>query len=129
MDLNHLFTFEGRLNRSRYFLTSIISGFIIGFLGSILAILLGLAHESLTFIVYLVMVVILVWINISVVVRRLHDLDRSGWFWLLQIIPLVNIGLAIYLLFFKGTTGPNKYGPDPLAQNPVPVPPPVAPQQ
>jgi uncharacterized membrane protein YhaH (DUF805 family) len=51
----------------------------------------------------------------SLSIRRLHDLNRNGWFWLLCFIPLVNFFLGIYLLFFRGTEGENRYGPDPLA--------------
>jgi uncharacterized membrane protein YhaH (DUF805 family) len=42
--------------------------------------------------------------------RRLNDLNRSGWWFLLFIIPLVNLALIIYLLFFPGTDGPNNHG-------------------
>ncbi len=53
--------------------------------------------------------------NISVMVRRLHDTGRSGWWYWIGIIPLV--GFIILLVFFvtKGTDGDNDYGPDPLA--------------
>ena len=47
-------------------------------------------------------------------IRRLHDLNRTGWFMLLVFIPVVNLIFAIYLLFFKGTEGYNNYGADPL---------------
>lgn len=51
---------------------------------------------------------------ISVHVRRLHDLNRSGWwFFLGTIIPFGIIILLVILLFLKGTTGPNKYGEEP----------------
>ena len=51
---------------------------------------------------------------ISVAVRRLHDLDRSGWWLLLKFVPL--IGGIILLIWFctGGTGGPNRFGPDPL---------------
>lgn len=52
--------------------------------------------------------------NIMMDVRRLHDLDLSGWWMLLMLVPLVNIFFALYMLFFKGTDGPNQYGDDPL---------------
>ena len=47
-------------------------------------------------------------------VRRLHDLDRSGWWILLSLIPV--IGWIILLIWYctKGTDGPNRFGPDPL---------------
>lgn len=52
--------------------------------------------------------------NIGISVRRLHDLDKTGWFILLVLIPLV--GAIILLIWFvqRGTVGGNQYGPDPL---------------
>lgn len=52
-------------------------------------------------------------LSIGFAVRRLHDLDKSGWWWLLMLIPLANLGLAIYLLFFAGTIGENRFGEPP----------------
>lgn len=50
--------------------------------------------------------------GISCGVRRLHDLGKSGWFYLLGLIPLVNLYL-IYLFATEGVRGDNQYGPDP----------------
>ncbi|MEQ1687849.1 MAG: DUF805 domain-containing protein [Sphingopyxis sp.] len=50
--------------------------------------------------------------SIAVGVRRLHDQDKSGWFMLLALIPLVNIVLLVFMCL-EGTSGPNQYGPDP----------------
>ena len=47
-------------------------------------------------------------------IRRLHDIDLTGYFVLLNFIPFVNLGLLLYVLFKKGTEGDNAYGPDPL---------------
>ena len=60
--------------------------------------------------------------NIAIGVRRLHDLDRSGWWLLLSFIPLV--GAIILIIWFcgKGTDGPNRFGPDRLAGMAPPVP-------
>lgn len=52
--------------------------------------------------------------SIMLKIRRLHDLDHPGWYVIGQFIPFVNIALLIYLLFYKGTDGPNRYGLDPL---------------
>jgi uncharacterized membrane protein YhaH (DUF805 family) len=51
--------------------------------------------------------------GLAVSVRRLHDLDRTGW-WML--IMLTGIGIILLLIWFclRGTPGPNRYGPDPL---------------
>ena len=48
-------------------------------------------------------------------IRRLHDVNLSGFFVLLNFVPIVNLGLFLYLLCKKGTEGENDYGPDPLA--------------
>jgi len=56
--------------------------------------------------------------NLAISVRRLHDGDRSGWWILLFFIPL--IGAIIILIWYcmRGTPGPNRFGPDPLATPP-----------
>jgi uncharacterized membrane protein YhaH (DUF805 family) len=48
-------------------------------------------------------------------IRRLHDLDRTGWWVLIWLIPI--IGWIILIIWFctRGTDGPNRFGPDPLA--------------
>ena len=53
--------------------------------------------------------------HIGIAARRLHDLGKSGGWQLVSLIPLVNLAFAVYLLFFKGETGDNRFGPDPLA--------------
>jgi uncharacterized membrane protein YhaH (DUF805 family) len=52
--------------------------------------------------------------SLAVAVRRLHDLDRTGW-WLLLVITV--IGAIVLLVWFcmRGTAGANRFGPDPLA--------------
>jgi len=51
--------------------------------------------------------------GLAVSVRRLHDIDRTGW-WLLIIFTIIGIILLIIWDCIKGTTGPNRFGPDPL---------------
>jgi uncharacterized membrane protein YhaH (DUF805 family) len=52
--------------------------------------------------------------GVAVGVRRLHDLDRTGW-WVL--IVFTGIGAILLIIWFclKGTPGANRFGPDPLA--------------
>ena len=45
-------------------------------------------------------------------VRRLHDTNRSGWWLLISLVPLIGLVL-IYFLVIPGDTGDNQYGPDP----------------
>ena len=54
--------------------------------------------------------------SIAVGVRRLHDTDRSGWWLLIALIPL--IGAIILIVFFciDSTPGENRFGPNPKGQ-------------
>lgn len=53
--------------------------------------------------------------SISVSVRRLHDLNKSGWWYLISFIPLIGI-IILYIWFAtRGTVGANNFGEDPLA--------------
>ncbi|HLI65618.1 MAG TPA: DUF805 domain-containing protein [Caulobacteraceae bacterium] len=51
--------------------------------------------------------------NLAVAVRRLHDTNRSGWMYLIGLIPLVGFILLIVWWVGDGTVGDNQYGPDP----------------
>jgi uncharacterized membrane protein YhaH (DUF805 family) len=53
--------------------------------------------------------------GIALGVRRLHDLDRSGWWLLIAFIPLIGAIVLIVWFCTKGTDGPNRFGPDRLA--------------
>jgi len=52
--------------------------------------------------------------TIAIGVRRLHDIDRTGWWWLI-VLTLIGAILLFIWACMKGTTGPNRYGSDPLA--------------
>jgi uncharacterized membrane protein YhaH (DUF805 family) len=51
--------------------------------------------------------------NIAVGVRRLHDTERSGWWYLLALIPIIGSLILLYFWIRPGTPGPNQYGEDP----------------
>lgn len=50
--------------------------------------------------------------GIAVLIRRLHDTDRSGWWALLALLPLANLVLLAFM-FFDGTQGVNRFGENP----------------
>jgi len=52
--------------------------------------------------------------GLTVSVRRLHDVDRSGW-WLLLAFTIIGDFVLLYWDCIKGTDGPNRFGPDSLA--------------
>ena len=52
--------------------------------------------------------------SISLATRRLHDVDRSGW-WMLLVATVMGIIVLLYWFGQEGTTGPNRFGADPTA--------------
>ena len=50
--------------------------------------------------------------SLAVGVRRLHDTDRSGWWLLIGLIPLVGAIVVLVFLVMQGTTGDNRFGPE-----------------
>jgi uncharacterized membrane protein YhaH (DUF805 family) len=53
--------------------------------------------------------------SIAVLVRRLHDTDRSGWWYWIVLIPILGWLVLLYFLVSAGTPGANRYGPPPAA--------------
>jgi len=51
--------------------------------------------------------------TLAVSARRLHDIDRSGW-WALLIFTVIGYIALIYWACMRGTVGANRFGPDPL---------------
>lgn len=109
--------FEGRAPRSEYWwftlflaLLEIVTSVLDGFLGTYTVTSSG---KMIGFINLIFLLAILL-PSIAVAVRRLHDTDRSGWFYLLVFIPI--IGSIVLLVFFvqQGTNGRNRFGDDPL---------------
>lgn len=119
-------SFSGRLNRKAYIIRGLIAYVIMMILLAIVDVLFedeisfdefgmlttspGTAELFFTFVICAIGIVIMV----SLGVRRLHDLNRTGWMILLNCVPIANIALSVYMVFFKGTEGGNEYGPDPL---------------
>ena len=47
-------------------------------------------------------------------VRRLHDLDKSGWWLLISLIPVVGFIILVFWFVQQGTRAENRFGADPL---------------
>jgi uncharacterized membrane protein YhaH (DUF805 family) len=96
--------FDGRAGRAEfwwYYLANIIAVFVLGALAQAV---------DVFWILYIVYAVAVIVPTLAVAIRRLHDTDKSGWFVLLAIIPL--IGTIILIVFYAtdGTKGPNRHG-------------------
>lgn len=128
--LKDIFTFNGRwgrLNRLRYLGYNLLIGLLlmIVILGtSFGAMGLGMVDVNdegaimiFTVILNLIILPVSIWTSICLISKRWHDLDKSAWYGLLFLVPLVSFVAALYLLFAKGSEGDNQYGPDPIAQS------------
>ena len=104
--LRKYFVFEGRASRSEYwwwFLITCAIEFVLQLFIPVLAIIVILVLASPT---------------IAVTARRLHDQNRSGWWQLIALIPLIGWILLELSCIRKGTLGPNDYGEDPVESQP-----------
>jgi uncharacterized membrane protein YhaH (DUF805 family) len=101
-------TFSGRASRSEFWWFFLFS-FLVNIAGSVLDTATGGAG-----LINLAVALGLFLPSLAMAVRRLHDTDRSGWWYLIIFIPLV--GLIVLLVWFvtRGTAGANRFGPDPL---------------
>ena len=134
-----LFSFRGRINRAKYWLAVLIYVICLSILWSIIY-WYELEGGAL---IALALLALPIWVSgLAVGIKRLHDRDKSGWWVLLfyfgpqvlnglataageteQILSLLlstaafalTIWALVELGFLRGTPGPNRYGPDPLA--------------
>lgn len=63
--------------------------------------------------------------SLGLAIRRLHDIDRTGW-WVLIALTVIGFFLLLYWACKKGTPGPNRFGPDPFASTAQISPQPIA---
>ena len=106
--------YDNRLNRKRYIMRSIILWALVSVISGLIGFIADAVHVSAISQLGNVISIASMIPNFMLLIRRLHDLDRPTWWCIGALIPVVNLVLAIYVLVFKGTDGPNQYGPDPL---------------
>ena len=107
-----LFSFTGRMRRSDYWLKGFLPLLPLGILNNILA--YGVATDEARVIAIIISLISL-WPALALVVKRLHDRNHSGWFALIYLIPIVGpIWILVEVIFLRGTTGPNRFGDDPM---------------
>ena len=109
--LDPLLSFDGRMKRSIWWLL----------ITPIIAIQVGVDFfrssypSDITFVLYYIVAVALLWPSWAVMAKRWHDRNKSGWWTLIFIIPVAGAIWAIVECgFVKGTTGENEYGSEPL---------------
>ncbi len=90
-------TLQGRASRSEYWFFVLFN------------ILLGVGSAFAHPIIGMLTIVTLP-ASLCVMVRRLHDLDRSGWWWLIGFIPIIGFLILLFWFVSEGTEGANDYG-------------------
>lgn len=111
--------FSGRASRSEFWQWQLVTWLITFPLGFVVSAADASGNDGLSVGCALALVAIMALCLVpswAVAVRRLHDRDKSGWLFLLGIIPIVNYIGWIYLFVqdvLPGTPGPNRFGPAP----------------
>ncbi|WP_299060993.1 DUF805 domain-containing protein [uncultured Polaribacter sp.] len=105
----HYLDFNGRARRQEFWMFTLINT-IISYALSGLDWVFGLTVFSMISLIYSLLVVIP---GIAVCVRRLHDVGKSGWYYLLILIPIIGWIWLIVLFATEGEHKPNQWGENP----------------
>ena len=115
------FGIKGRIGRKQYWLSALawmVPVFVFVFIAKLigdrdvsmpqwLQVVLG-CLTTVVFVAY-------VWSGICLNAKRWHDRNKSGWWQLIGIVPIIGELWALAQTgFLRGTAGPNRFGPDPL---------------
>ncbi len=112
--LRNFYSFSGRSQR-----LEMIGPFFFGIIISIIYLIDLIPsrehpHFTLSAILGVIVAIYLFLMGISLIVRRLHDIDKSGWWYWIFLIPIIGGLILFYWTYLKdGTKGPNRFGEDP----------------
>ena len=105
--------FGGRSRRREYWyfvLFNIIVTIVLGWIDALLGTRGSYAGAGLLSGIYALAILIP---TLAVTVRRLHDIDRTGWWILIGLVPLIGGIVLLVFALLDGTPGDNRYGPNP----------------
>ncbi|PKV12626.1 DUF805 domain-containing protein [Xanthomonas prunicola] len=113
--------FNGRSRRKEYWMFALMQFLVLIVFGGLFAIAAAtMGNENgpgaLAWLIGAVMMIVclaLIVPAIAVTVRRLHDQDKSGWFYLISLVPYVGAFVLLVFMCIEGTPGPNQYGENP----------------
>lgn len=108
------FTFEGRASRSEYwyFYLFLVLIFLVPALFAVLAAGSGAEKEASAMLVIVgLLEICCIPAGISVMVRRFHDINRSGWNFWWSVIPYIGSVIVLIFMLMPTEAGENKYGP------------------
>ena len=109
--------FSGRASRSEFWLfvlfTFVVS-LMLGFLDPLIAGVPFMDYDEVFAPLSTIFTIAIIIPSFAVNVRRLHDVNRSGW-WLLIELTVIGILLILFWCCNKGDEGENRFGPKPIA--------------
>lgn len=97
-------TFSGRAARPEFWYFALFA-----FLVQMAFGIIGIGSEKLANILSGLFALATIIPSLAVGARRLHDIDRSGWWQLIMFIPVLGIVVLIVFWCLRGTDGPNRY--------------------
>lgn len=109
--LKNYATFSGRARRQEYWMFTLVN--------SVIAIVLAILYAATATrtnifgIVYALYMLAVLIPSLAVVVRRLHDTGRSGWWFFISLIPLIGTIILLVYLVSDSEPGENAHGPSP----------------
>ena len=109
--LKMLFSFEGRINRKPFWMFLLIV-----LIGTIITTFIDMATTGQdSGIASLLFILVIFWPSLAIQVKRWHDRDKSGWWVLISIIPILGpIWALVENGFLTGTQGRNRFGENPM---------------
>lgn len=126
MDMSLFTSFEGRINRQKWWLGLIALVVVQWILMLILGVVIGggmmaggdPANPEISMAALLPLIIVMLvflWPSLAIYTKRWHDRGKSGWWTLIILIPFIGgIWALVELGFLRGTEGANQFGPDPL---------------
>tara|TARA_A100001037_G_scaffold103161_1_gene93850 strand:+ start:162 stop:566 length:405 start_codon:yes stop_codon:yes gene_type:complete len=112
--MNNYVNFSGRASRSEYwwfFLFSFLSAILAMILDGLTGIELIDAGAGVSYGPFYILTAMGFFLpSLSLMVRRLHDSGRSGWWYFIALVPCVGFIILIVFLIMDGEPHPNAYG-------------------
>ena len=116
---NRYAKFDGRASRSEYWyftLFYLILSFIVGMIDAlVLNPMMGVAPADVAQggILRIIVALALLVPSIALIIRRLHDTGKSGWWLLIVLIPIVGALVLLYFYVVDSERGMNRFGMNP----------------
>lgn len=113
--------FNGRSRRKEYWMFMLLQMIVLVVLGGIFGIAAAIGGGdngpgALAWVVFAIIMIFglaMIVPGIAVTVRRLHDQGKSGWFYLISLVPYVGAIVLLVFMCIDGIPGPNEYGESP----------------